>query len=274
MKKLIIGVALVAATFANAETVRIIQRNKDGTSVTNECEAVEYARKVLSDKSARPNSTAWENAPGILIQQVKDAATADAIDKLLSEGYFYLTSTGFAAKYPLLFANYAKVYAETLPEVVPVIESLIADPKSKDGPVKVAVINTYVALWKNQSLADSNVKALLQAAPFGIRHKIRSEGKSFVAKDGINPVQERIDRLSAALNAPRLAGINEAMDECGIRFGLDFTTHLLPQDEVEKLRRDVLNGYDPFTPAIGFKLRTHLGIDEYNKFVKLYNEGE
>ena len=274
MKKLIICAALLAATFANAETVRVVQKDKDGTTVTNEYDAVEYARKALADKSARPNPTAWDAAPGVLCSQVKEAETAAAIDRLLSEGYFYISSTGFASKYPLLFANYAKVYAETLPEVVPVIESVIANPKSKDCQVKVAVINAYVGIWKSQSLADSNVKSLLQVAPFGIRHKIRSEGKSFVEKGGINPVQERIDRLTAALNAPRLAGINEAMDECGIRFGLDFTKNLLPQDEVEKLRSDVLNGYDPFSSAIGFKLRTHLGIDEYNKFVKLYNEGE
>ena len=274
MKKLIIGAALIAAVMANADTVLIPERNADGVFVTNSYESVEYAQKCIKAKAEGKTPDAWTQASHFLCRDTTTPEKQAEIDAILSAKRFFTSNPRFATAYPKLFANFAKVYVGDVPELVPLTEEIVANPTSADIRVLGTVVASYSALFRHHLIADGTIKNLLNVAPVGIRHKIRKEGKSFVAKDGLNPVQNRIDRLSAALNAPRLAGLNDALKECGMDFGLDFEKNLMSADEVETLRKDVLNGDKNFIPHIGYVLRTHLGIDEYNKFVKLYNEGE
>ena len=274
MKKLIIGAALVAAVVASADTVRIPETNADGVLVTNEYESVEYAQKCVAMKAESKFPDVWSQANVILCRDTTTPAVQAEIDTLLAGKKFFIAIPKYATSYPKLFANYAKRYVGENEDLVPLTEAVVADPLEKDVSVRLAVINAYDSMAKHHLIADGTVKRLLTVAPVSIRHKIRKEGKSFVAKDGLNPVQDRIDRLSAALNAPRLQGLTAALKECGMDYGLDFEKNLMTADDVETLRKDVLNGDRNFNPHIGYVLRTHLGIDEYNKFVKLYNEGE
>ena len=274
MKKLIIGAALVAATFANADTVRIAEKNADGVTVTNEYESVAYAKKCIAVKAEGKAPDAWTSANIVLCRDTTTPEIQAEVDELLSNKKFFTSNPRFSASFPKLYGNFAKVYVGDVAELVTLAESVVEDPSAKDLSVKIAVITAYAAIFHHHLIADGTIKRLLAVAPVSIRHKIRGEGKSFVAKDGLNPVQDRIDRLSSALNAPRLQGLTAALKECGMDYGLDFEKNLMTADDVEKLRKDVLNGDKNFNPHFGYQLRTHLGIDEYNKFVKLYNEGE
>lgn len=274
MKKLIIGAALLAATFAHAETVRVIERNKDGTSVTNSYDAVAYAQKLVEQKAASKWRDGWEQPNQIILFGATTPAVQAQIDALLAAHMFYTSNAHWADTYPALFANFAKIYTTKCPELVPLTTYIVANPDAWDAKVKTELINAYFGLFKYHLISDGMIRKLLNVSPVAIKHKIRSEGRSFVAKDGVNPVQIRVDKLSSALNAPRLSGLNAAFQACGMDCGLDFEAQLLPEEEIAKLRTKVLNGDTELKDDFVGLLRTHLGIDAYNQFIKLYNEGE
>lgn len=278
MNKLIIGMALAAACAANADTIRILEKNADGVLVTNEYDAIAYCDKIIAEKDASRLPDAW-TVPNYAFQlNVVTPEVVAECDTKLSAKHFYIVDKAFGpTKFPKMFENYAKVYAEctapdiAVPDVVPLIQSYISDPKSRDVRVKLTMIDLYVEIFRAQMISDAMIKRILDVAPKAIKHQIRKEGSSFVEKDGVNPVQVRIDMLSKALNAPRLNGLNSAIKTCGMDYGLDFESKLLPEAEVETLKTDVLNGDVDFTGLTCYRLRTHMGIDAYNAFVKLYN---
>jgi hypothetical protein len=100
----------------------------------------------------------------------------------------------------------------------------------------------------------------------------RKHGMSFVTKDGVNPLKAYMDDLSAALDAPRLGNINELMakiDRPDVVFDMSF----LPTDEwVNETMSKVLIDDIPFE-SVKNVLRLCLGVEEYNKFVDIYNNG-
>lgn len=271
MKHLIIAAAVLAATFAKAETITVVERNAEGVLVTNAVDALEYANELVSRKAASKAPDAYTQPHYHLTGRTTEPSVIAAVDDLLSRNRFYVPG---GTKYPKMAANYAKVYEETIPELVPVTKLVVDDPVRKDARVITSLVSVYAQLKTHHLINDNGVRTILNAAPIAIRHAIRASGKSFVEKDGVNPVQIRIDRISAALNAPRIAGLDAAFRENGMDYGLTFASCLLPDAEIETLRTDVLNGDRQFSSGTGFILRTHLGIEAYNAFVKLYNEGE
>ena len=273
MKKLILGAVLVAAGYAVADTIRVREKNSDGVFVVNEYDVVDYAKKLIQQKT----TDAWERAYYEILEQTKTSEAQAQVDSLLSEHKFYIELTyprAFVTAYPKLFANYAKIYTTNFPEIVPLAEYIVSNLEAWDAKVKYALINAYIKISTHNSLSSYEVGTLLNCAPDAIKHKIRGEGRSFVTKDGINPIQVFVDKLVDAFNAPRLTGFDAALRECGMDYGLVFEEKLLSSEEVDTLKMKVLNGDVPFDASFGQKLRTHLGVDGYNKFVKLYNEGE
>lgn len=109
-------------------------------------------------------------------------------------------------------------------------------------------------------------KAVVKA----IRKYLRSQGKSFVTKDGVNPCEELMKELNAALNAPRFKGLNAWMEKVGFTARIDESQ--LPTEEfVAQLKEDVLNGEKDMTENVAFVLKVNLGVEGYNAFVKEYN---
>lgn len=102
-----------------------------------------------------------------------------------------------------------------------------------------------------------------------IKKYLRSQGKSFVTKDGINPCEKYMNSLNSALNAPRLSGLDVWFNSVGLN-GMDLSG-LPSESEVEKLKNDLLNGEVDMNPRYNSILRICLGVDGYNKFVKEYN---
>lgn len=120
-------------------------------------------------------------------------------------------------------------------------------------------------------LGENSKNRLVSRAAKAVKRRIREQGGSFVVgSDGNNPVQNAVDELSAALNSPRMAGLNEWV-------GKWFPGHewiepkWMTDDEVKKLKDEILYGEMDFTERYKAKLEAHLGIEAYNDFIRLYN---
>ena len=118
--------------------------------------------------------------------------------------------------------------------------------------------------------ATSLMKAIQTAASKSVKRYLRKQGKSFVTKDGVNPCNAKIDELTAALNAPRFAGLNEWLSEMGVERSADLSA--IPADsEIAKLKEGVLYGELEFNESRRALLTICLGVDGYNAFVKEFN---
>lgn len=124
--------------------------------------------------------------------------------------------------------------------------------------------------YYNSTLGDAKNLAL-RNAPRHVKRAMREQGKSFVAgPEGENPVQEALDGLSAALNAPKFAGLSDWV----ARWYPDHEWHepawLAPAD-LQQLEDDVYYGEKDLEPRNRMILEAHLGVEAYNAFVDRYN---
>ena len=133
----------------------------------------------------------------------------------------------------------------------------------------VAKRDDYFTAYDIAQLAQ--VKRCIQKdAEKSVKKWLRRQGKSFVTKDGVNPCAKKMEALNAALNAPRLAGLNEWFADMGLECRVDVST--LPTDaEASALKAAVLDGDKDLTGAVKRDLYLCLGVDGYNAFVKEYN---
>lgn len=103
-----------------------------------------------------------------------------------------------------------------------------------------------------------------------VRKHLYEQGQSFITKNGVNPCEQYVSELTVAINAPRLAGLNEWLAKMGVsyRINLDF---LPSEEEVAKLELDILTGEKDITEKDKVILYFGLGSEKYNAFVKRYN---
>ena len=109
-----------------------------------------------------------------------------------------------------------------------------------------------------------------KTATKSIRKALRRQGKSFVVKNGVNPCEQYVTALTAALNAPRFNGIDAWCESLGMSFRLD-TSRLPSAQDIEVLKEQILDGDKDPKPEDLYILNICLGTDGYNKFVKAYN---
>ena len=115
------------------------------------------------------------------------------------------------------------------------------------------------------------------------RAKLFAECKSFVVgNDGKNPLEALVTPVVAALNAPACQGLVEATAV----LGLDITGNgvfpaftpfpvdaIKVADAIEAAKKAVVVGVGGDNSFWQGQLLLLLGVDEYNKFVKQFNEG-
>ena len=112
---------------------------------------------------------------------------------------------------------------------------------------------------------------IVGAATKYVKRRIRETGGTFVVgPDGKNHVQDAVDSLASALNAPKMSGVVEwlakwAPDYKWVDVGWKSDA------DVAKLKDDVFYGEKPFNAVNREILEIHLGVDAYNEFVKAYN---
>ena len=117
------------------------------------------------------------------------------------------------------------------------------------------------------------VSLCLVAACSALGVMLRKRGKSFVTRDGVNPLEPYAKRLETILNAPRMHGMADFCAEIGLP-----TTYAIPEDsfltddEIKTVCDSVLID-DRSLKSVSAKLRYSMGTDAYNAFVKEYNEG-
>lgn len=116
-------------------------------------------------------------------------------------------------------------------------------------------------------------ESIQKKAATAIKRKLREQGKTFVTKDGVNPCEEYLTRLNAALDAPRFAGLNAWLEELGFEARLN-ESKMLSEEYIHDLKEKIFYGERDNTPFTRVVLLTYLGVDGYNEFVKEYNSGK
>ena len=116
-------------------------------------------------------------------------------------------------------------------------------------------------------------RGLFARHQFGL--KLRAEGKSFVMKDGVNPLTAKVAPVVAALNAPACQGIEEALK------ALDgVSPQAMEREPLQKVaavwEQQIMQG-DISTPAAARllgRIAVARGVEGYNRFVTEYNDGK
>lgn len=129
--------------------------------------------------------------------------------------------------------------------------------------------NVCCSYWMLKNLEGNCVGSI----PKAIRRRLRELGRPITVKDGVNPVQEAVDELAKALNAPRMAGLKEWV----AKWFPDYRwkdVNWMSDERLKKFMDDIYYGDIPFNRVNSRILKGHLGIDEYNKFVKKFNNEE
>lgn len=138
----------------------------------------------------------------------------------------------------------------------------------------IGILNEQIKNKTYGNLEYNKVKYEIQKRSVKqVKKYLRSQGKSFVTKNGVNPCSDLMQELNTALNAPLFNGLNDFFLKIGLTCKID-TTILPTADEIAKLREDCLFGEKDLTYENKDLLIFGLGVDGYNQFVKEYNGEE
>lgn len=157
-------------------------------------------------------------------------------------------------KYELFDLNFDKISANDLIEYL------------KSGEFKSSDIQKI-----NESLKNAGLKV--------VKKWLRKNGKSFVAKKDAkgniidNPLTAPMKELTDALNGAKYAGLNEWSTKYGANWETVELPWLLSDEKIGVLKEEILIDEQSFSDENIKQLRAALGVDGFNAFVKLYNDG-
>ena len=123
----------------------------------------------------------------------------------------------------------------------------------------------------NESLKNAGLKV--------VKKWLRKNGKSFVAKKDAkgniidNPLTAPMKELTDALNGAKYAGLNEWSTKYGANWKTVELPWLLSDEKIGVLKEEILIDEQSFSDENIKQLRVALGVDGFNAFVKLYNDG-
>ena len=226
----------------------------------------------VASTNAQAACARWYHTPSL--GSAPDAIAAEYDQRLADAGAGPMPPWGYA-KWPK--ATEAWIAAPTNAAEVARKSAMIALVRKHNGVAKwwstfsapeIANLSAEMPTAR-QSMVD-RVLGLVQK---DIKRKMREKGLSFVAKDGKNPIQDEVDALSEAFNAPRHAGVKEWF----AKWYPEYTwidSAQATDAELAAYKGAVFNGEAAFDKIAQSKLRFYLGVEEYNRFVKLYNGEE
>ena len=255
-----------------------------GTTIlvgTNEVDAVEYANGVVSNDASRtpPSDVLGRPAVRHVCITKKNAKRLDPavlaqVDTVFASAGYCLTFKKSAAMYPQCWANTEAFLGQYAPAG---LVAALRTPITDQGPaekIRLFAARLLARLWMNPHAPPENVfvgKIRCLYARLVKRH-LRAQGKSFVEKDGISPMQPYFDKLTAAINAPSYAGIADVLAEVGVDTAFcDFAATSPSKAYIDEMKRKILIGDMPFTEREQGFLKFRLGVDAYNAFVREYN---
>ena len=173
-------------------------------------------------------------------------------------------------------AAYAKHRAEHA-----ILVNRISDGISESGNVRPTIPPEFINILVEKigtglmsiKSSDETIKSACRQAVKPIKRKIREEGGSFVVgADGVNSVQVAIDALVSAFQSPNCSGVKEWVARWFPDYKwIDVDDYFSSAEDIANLKDKVFYGDADLTEAISRKLYFGLGLDEYNKFIKVYN---
>lgn len=269
-----IAAALAVSAFSQDINV-ITYKNVDNkrTVVTNTVDAIKY----ITEKAVQKNGWHFIEEYSDELRQIKTVELMNQIEDIFfankvcaNPAYsFWSKNLDARIKMPKLVANWKAAYIEKFPELAEVIQNATTNKNEMFAKAYAVFADTYYAMKTHNRVHPHPICSI--AMPF-IRMQLRREGKTFTTKDKVNPIQERMDAIVTAANAYRLHGFDLALKNAGFDFGVSFEAALAPENDVNNVKEEVLNGTVDFASQKDF-LRLHLGVEEFNKFVDEYNNG-
>lgn len=135
-------------------------------------------------------------------------------------------------------------------------------------------LNYYIELRATGNISVNSIssqnKNIINLLLPKVRRHMRQLGESIVTVGETNPVQEKVNEIISALEAPRCAGFKELV----LRYYPDFDwidVKFLTDDEINSLKDEVYNGDVRFSENRASLLFVHLGVTAYNEFIREYN---
>ncbi|MEI7900264.1 MAG: hypothetical protein WCK89_08420 [bacterium] len=115
-------------------------------------------------------------------------------------------------------------------------------------------------------------QALIGKLEKAAKKKLRDEGKTFVTRNGVNQLEAALQPVVAALNAPKLEGLEAALAAFDIQLPAGVRDEKVWAAVAE--RKDaIMFGEIPAEPLYDGSIIVMLGPDGYNAWVKEFNEG-
>lgn len=118
--------------------------------------------------------------------------------------------------------------------------------------------------------AKNQIKTM--AVPY-LKRSLRAKGKSFVTKDGVNPVEVGMKAVVDALNTPKLQGLEAALRGIGVDI-TDIPRAPKIWDAINAEKDAIFYGDKPAHPEYDGGIMLLLGPDGYNTWVKEFNGGK
>ena len=186
-----------------------------------------------------------------------------------------VTSTNRLARYPRTFAAALEAYAATKPHLVRFARQhgvFAMRAFRRLPPAEQAAICVEKPIFDTDKLKMFRTQ-VGRALGKLIVPTLRKQGKAVTTgPDGRSPVKEYAERISAALDAPRFAGLQDILDEMGVDATVDLS-YFPSEEKVAAMRDAVLAGTRPLSGKKRFVLSVCLGTAAYNAFVEAYNGG-
>ena len=130
-------------------------------------------------------------------------------------------------------------------------------------------------VWHSKSLHFYQVwqKMIVKSYINELKRYLRKQGKSIVVKDGVNPLQPYIERMVAALNSPKMNGLNGCFAEINRSDIMFDFNEVMTDEQIEALKERFLNGSirQADMNAAKMQLFVALGVNGYNELVRQYN---
>ena len=236
-----------------------------------------YFDNVIS--VAETNKVAGKGLSIFPLHCIAALTRSDNAKSMASEYDEKFSKAGIGAPVPWVCANFPKMRevwiadptnAVRVSKMRKTIEMCRKDTQFKywEAPVEErANLLMEYHVWASTSVKYST---LVQGVSVGLKRKMREKGMPIVVKDGVNPIQAEADILSAAFNAPRFAGVKEWFAKWYPEYQwIDSAQDTA--EEVNAFKDKVYYGEVPFGTYAQNYLRFYLGVEEYNKFVKAFN---
>ena len=106
-----------------------------------------------------------------------------------------------------------------------------------------------------------------------VKRSLRAAGKTFVTRDGINPVEVLMKPVIDAMNAPKLEGIEAAIEALGVNVPKSVRDNSVWADIATRMN-GIMQGDLPADSRSDGAIIILLGPDGYNAWVKEFNEGK